>query len=66
MSYGHVAEIGAPAELIRRYECESLDQVFKVISAEQEWEEWYEEGEESTRASTVASATQDKATPARG
>ncbi|MFI4995781.1 MAG: ABC transporter ATP-binding protein [Hyphomicrobiales bacterium] len=56
MSYGHVAEIGAPAELIRRYECESLDQVFKVISAEQEEEEWYEEGEEGVPTDGQAKA----------
>ncbi|SDR13354.1 ABC-2 type transport system ATP-binding protein [Rhizobiales bacterium GAS191] len=36
MSYGRIAEIGAPQELIRRYECDSLDEVFFVIAREQE------------------------------
>jgi ABC-2 type transport system ATP-binding protein len=40
MSYGHVAEMGAPQELIRRYECDSLDEVFFVIAREQEEEDY--------------------------
>jgi ABC-2 type transport system ATP-binding protein len=41
MSYGSVVEIGTPEELIRRYECEGLGEVFAVIAREQEeyWEE---------------------------
>jgi ABC-2 type transport system ATP-binding protein len=47
MSYGHVADSGAPAELIERYECESLDEVFMTIAEQANGEEWYDdEGEE--------------------
>jgi len=63
MSYGHVVETGAPAELIRRYGCESLDEVFMVIAREEGEEAWYEgerseepEQEQTTQTSVVASA----------
>jgi ABC-2 type transport system ATP-binding protein len=43
MSYGKVIESGAPSELIGRYECESMDEVFHAISRGEE--DWYEEEE---------------------
>jgi ABC-2 type transport system ATP-binding protein len=57
MSYGKVIESGAPSELIRRYECESMDEVFHAISREEE-EDWYEaeEGDEAISASSSPAA----------
>ncbi|MFI5011351.1 MAG: ABC transporter ATP-binding protein [Hyphomicrobiales bacterium] len=46
MSYGSIVESGAPQELISRYECEGLDEVFAVIAREEE-EYWWAEEEES-------------------
>ena len=65
MSYGHVVESGAPAELIERYECESLDEVFMAIAEEEgeegeegedDEEEWYEDEEEGEFAKPVSPA----------
>jgi ABC-2 type transport system ATP-binding protein len=48
MSYGHVIERGAPAELIERYECDSLDEVFMVIAEEEA--QWHEEQGDEAKA----------------
>jgi len=50
MSHGRIVEIGAPHEIIRRYECDSLDEVFFIIAREEEEAEaqyWREAGAQS-------------------
>jgi ABC-2 type transport system ATP-binding protein len=40
MSYGHIVEMGSPQELMERYECSSMDEVFIYLSrGEEEWAE---------------------------
>jgi ABC-2 type transport system ATP-binding protein len=40
MSYGHIVEMGSPQELMERYECSSMDEVFIYLSrGEEEWTE---------------------------
>jgi len=48
MSYGCIADVGAPSELMERYECDSLDEVFAIIASEDEEEGWEDEEEAGT------------------
>jgi len=54
MSYGHVVESGAPWELIQRYECENLDEVFMTIAEEEAEYAYEEEQEEAAKAKSAA------------